>query len=228
MLPGGYQPLTASQAGELHPVVSGVVKGQPAFAAWTPSRLCLYALDTLHAQDFSFTNKKARKPLLFGVWTAAAAEVTGGARREVALLVLSNNDRLIHSAKAVGARVRSAKLVVGKVPPAEEDTVPLATADRFQVNLGKTVVTWDGLASSDSTPVAGQVELRWIAAQEQRSAAAGRLVLRPLWSRAMIGSLRITGKDDVAKALKASPVHFVGPQYERGSGTLELGGAPRQ
>jgi hypothetical protein len=54
------------------------------------------------------------------------------------------------------------------------------------------------------------------------------LALRPLWSRAMIGSLRITGKDEVAKALKASPVHFVGPQYERGSGTLELGGAPRQ
>jgi hypothetical protein len=228
MLPGGYQPLTATQARELHPVVSGVVKGQPEFASWTPSRLCLYALDTLQAQDFSFTNNKPRKPLLFGVWTAAAAGEAGGARRDVALLVLSNNDRLIHSAKLAGTRVRSVTLVVGKVPREEEDTVPAATADRFQVKLGKTVVTWDGLASSDSTTAAGQVEVGWIAAPDHRGLAAGRLVLHPLWSRGMIGSLKIIGKDDVAKALKASPVHFVGPQYERGSGTLELGGPARQ
>jgi hypothetical protein len=154
--------------------------------------------------------------------------MAGGVRRDVALLVLSNNDRLIHSAKAVGARVRRVNLSVGEVPHAEEDSVPLVKADRFQVNLGKTVLTWDGRASSDSTTRAGQVELGWIAAEERGGAGAGRLALRPLWSRAMIGSLRITGKDEVAKALKASPVHFVGPQYERGSGTLELGGAPRQ
>ena len=225
VLPGGYQPLAASQAGELHPVVSGVVKGQPEFASWTPSRLCLYALDTLQAKDFTFANRKARKPLLFGVWTAAAAAV-GGRRGEVALLVLSNNGGLIHSAKSAGAQVRHAKLMVGKVPPGEEDTVPLATADRFQVNLGKTVVTWDGRASSDSTTTAGQVEVAWTAASD--GPGAGRLELRPRWSRTMIGSLRVTGKDEFATALKASPVHFVGPQYERGSGTLRLGGAERQ
>ncbi|MFL5493334.1 MAG: hypothetical protein ACJ8DC_03010 [Gemmatimonadales bacterium] len=210
--------------------MSGVLKGQPEFASWTPSRLCLYALDTLQAKDFTFANKKARKPLLFGVWTAAAAELAGGARREVALLVLSNNERLIHSAKAAGAQVRSVTLVVGKVPHGEEeDTVASATADRFQVKLGKTVVTWDGHASSDSTAAAGQMEeVAWIAAPDHRGPAAGRLVLRPRWSRVMIGSLRIIGKDEVATALKASPVHFVGPQYERGSGTLELGGAARE
>jgi hypothetical protein len=209
-------------------VVSGVVKGQPEFASWTPSRLCLYALDTLQAKDFTFANRKGRKPLLFGVWTAAAAETAGGGRREVALLILSNDGRLIHSAKAAGARVRHANLVVGKVPPGEEDTVPSATADRFQVNLGKTVVTWDGRASSDSTATAGQVEVAWTAAPDHQGPAAGRLVLRPLWSHGMIGSLRVIGKDEFATALKASPVHFVGPQYERGGGTLRLGGPPRQ
>jgi hypothetical protein len=227
VLPGGYRPLAASQAGELHPVVSGVVKGQPEFASWTPSRLCLYALDTLQAKDFTFANRKARKPLLFGVWTAAAA-AAGGGRREVALLILSNNGGLIHSAKSAGAQLRHAKLVIGKVPPGEEDTVPLATADRFQVNLGKTVVTWDGRAASDSTTTAGQVEVAWTAASDHQGPAAGRLELRPLWSRTMIGSLRVIGQDEFASALKASPVHFVGPQYERGSGTLELGGAARE
>jgi hypothetical protein len=227
-LPGGYRPVTATQAGELHPVVSGVVKDQPEFATWTPSRLCLYAFDTLQAKDFTFANKKGRKPLLFGVWTAVAAQVAGGGRREVALLVLSNEGRLIHSAKSAGAQVRHAKLVIGKVPPGEEDTVPSATADRFQVNFGKTVVTWDGRSSSDSTTSTGQVEVAWTAAPGSRGPADGRLALHPRWSRGMIGSLRVIGKDEFATALKASPVHFAGPQYERGGGTLQLGGAARQ
>jgi hypothetical protein len=226
-LPEGYRPLTATQAGELHPVVSGVVKGQPEFAAWIPSRLCLYALDTLEAKDFTYTNTKGRKPLLFGLWTAVA-EATDGRRHEVALLLLSDNGRLIHSAKSAGAQVRKAKLLVGKVAPGEEDTIAWPAAERFQVNIGKTVVTWDGHASSDSTTTEGQVELIWTAAPDRRGHAGGRLVLRPLWSRGMVGSLRVNGKDDFATALKASPVHFAGPQYERGGGTLQLGGPPRE
>jgi hypothetical protein len=227
-LPEGYRPLAATQATELHPAVSGVVKAQPEFASWTPSRLCLYALDTLQTEDFTVADKKGRKPLLFGVWTAAAAEVVGGGRREVALLVLSNNERLIHSAKSAGAQVRQAKLVVGKVVPGEEDTVVVPAEHRFQVNVGKTVVTWDGRASSDSTRTTGQVEIAWAAAPGRRGPARGRLVLRPGWSRGMVGSFRVVGKDDVAKALKASPIHFVGPQYEQGGGTLQLGGSARQ
>jgi hypothetical protein len=227
-LPEGFRPLTATQAGELHPVVSSVVKGQPEFASWTPSRLCLFAIDTLEAKDFTYTNRKGRKPLLFGVWTALAEEATGGGRREVALLVLSNNGRLIRSAKAAGAQVNQAKLLVGKVVPTEEDTIPSPAADRFQVSLGKTIVTWDGRAASDSTTTEGQVEFAWTAAPDRRGPVAGRLVLRPQWSRGMAGSLRVIGKDDFATALKASPVRFAGPQYERGGGTMQLGVVARQ
>jgi len=227
-LPEGYRPLTSTEAGELHPAVGGVVKDQPEFASWTPSRLCLYALDTLQTKDFTIADQKGRKPLLFGVWTAAAAEAAGGGRREVALLVLTNNERLIQSAKGAGAQVHQAKLVVGKVAPSGEDTVVAPAEDRFQVNVGKTVVTWDGRASSDSTRTAGQVEIAWTAVPGRRGPAGGRLVLRPVWSRGMIGSFRVTGKDDFAKGLKASPIHFVGPQYERGGGTLQLGGSARQ
>jgi hypothetical protein len=190
--------------------------------------LCLYALDTLQAKDFTFVDKKGRKPLLFGVWTAVAAEAASGGRHEVALLVLSNNERLIRAARSAGARVRQADLLVGKVPPGEEDTIRRATADRFQVKLGKTVVTWDGHISSDSSTTAGQVEVAWTAAPEDRRPAGGRLLLRPLWSHGMTGSFRVIGKDDFATALKASPVHFFGPQYERGGGSLQLGASARQ
>jgi hypothetical protein len=223
--PEGYRPIATAQAGELHPAVSGVVKGQPEFAAWTPSRLCLYALDTLHGKDVTFANKKGRKPLLFGVWTAAATPVAGGGRREVALLVVSNSEGLIHSAKVAGAKVHRAKLVIGKATVGEEDTILAPAADRFQVKIGKTVVTWDGRASSDSSRTAGQVEVAWAAPVGHGGPVGGRLVLEPLWTRGMAGSFRVLGKDDFAKALKASPIRFVGPQYERGGGTLQLVGS---
>ncbi len=226
--PEGYRPLATTQAGELHPAVSGVVKDQPEFAAWTPSRLCLYALDTLHAKDFTWANKKGRKPLLFGVWTAAAGALAGGGRSEVALLVLSNNGRLIHSAKVAGAKVHQAKLVVGKAAVGEEDTILAPPADRFQVQVGKTVVTWDGRASSDSSRTAGQVEMAWTAPAARGGPAGGRLVLQPVWTRGVAGSFRVIGKDDFATALKTSPIHFVGPQYDHGGGSLQLIGSGRE
>jgi hypothetical protein len=222
--PGGYRPLTAGQAGELHPAVRGVVKDQPEFAAWTPSRFCLFALDTLRGNDFSFVSKNGRKPLLFGVWTATAAATVGGGQRDVALLVLSNNGHLVHYAKNAGAQVRGAKLVLGKAAAGEEDTLMVPPADRFQVNVGKTAVTWDGRPPTDSSRTAGRVDLAWNAGARS-GPAGGRLVIQPLWTLGMAGSFRVIGKDDFAKALKTSPIHFVGPQYRGGGGSLQVIGA---
>jgi hypothetical protein len=50
----------------------------------------------------------------------------------------------------------------------------------------------------------------------------GDLVLTASWSRAMIGSLKVEGKDDLAKLLKASPIRFVGPVYQGGTGSLQF------
>jgi hypothetical protein len=225
-IPENYRPLSAAQAGELHPAVRGVVKDQPEFATWTPSRLCLYALDTLRGPGFSFASKNGRKPLLFGVWTATAAAAAGGRPRDVALLVLSNSGHLVHYAKNVGAQVRGAKLVMGKAAPGEEDTIMAPPADRFQVNVGKTSVTWDRRPSTSGSKTAGQVELAW-SAGERGGPAGGRLVLQPVWTLGMAGSFRVIGKDDFAAALKTSPIHFVGPQYEGGGGSLQLMGLER-
>jgi len=38
----------------------------------------------------------------------------------------------------------------------------------------------------------------------------------------MVGSLRIEGKDAMARALQASPIRYVGPSYEGGEGQLRL------
>jgi hypothetical protein len=44
----------------------------------------------------------------------------------------------------------------------------------------------------------------------------------PEWSRPLVGVLSVEGKDDLAKALKASPIRFVGPRYYGGKGELRF------
>ena len=52
---------------------------------------------------------------------------------------------------------------------------------------------------------------------------AHRLALTPEWTKGMAGSLRVEGDDDFAKAVKASPIRFVGPAVMGGRGELALG-----
>ena len=49
-----------------------------------------------------------------------------------------------------------------------------------------------------------------------------RLIRTPSWSRPLVGSLTVEGKGDLAKALKASPIRFVGPLYIGGGGELHF------
>ena len=46
------------------------------------------------------------------------------------------------------------------------------------------------------------------------------MTLSPSFSRAMVGALKIEGKDALAKALKASPTRFAGPAYWGGGGSV--------
>ena len=38
----------------------------------------------------------------------------------------------------------------------------------------------------------------------------------------MVGSLKVDGKDEFAKALKSSPTRFAGPAYHGGGGTISF------
>jgi hypothetical protein len=49
-----------------------------------------------------------------------------------------------------------------------------------------------------------------------------RMAVSPAWTRPLVGSLTVEGKGDLAKALKASPTHFVGPLYFGGSVELRF------
>lgn len=219
-LPTGYTLVAASQADNLHRSLRDVVEGQPEFASWSPSRLCFQAVDTIRTSEFTLGDRSGRHPQLLAVWTVTAAGPDGAAR-DVALQLFANSQRLIRSARLAGQPIQEARLKVGKVPEEDENGVP-SSDDRFEVKLGKATVTWDGRLARDSVAVQAPLETAWTAMAARGALVKGRLTLSPATSRAMVGSLKVDGKDEFAKALKSSPTRFAGPAYHGGGGTISF------
>lgn len=217
-LPAGYRPLPASEATDLHLSLRGVVKGQPEFASWSPSRLCIHAVDTIRTSDFTLADQSGRRPQLIAYWTVTAT-APGGGVGEVLLDLFSNSGRLIRSARLAGQPVQEARLLMGKVPEEDQNGVP-SSDDRVQVKVGKTLVTWDGRLVGDSASVQAPIATAWTSAAARGGVAVGVLTLAPSYSGAMAGALKVEGKGALAKALKTSPTRFAGPAYWGGVGTI--------
>src|SRR5690349_15776866 len=64
-LPQSYRRVPASQVRDLHVSLGGVLQEQPEFASWSPSRVCVLAVDSVSTKDFSFADTKGKHPQLF-------------------------------------------------------------------------------------------------------------------------------------------------------------------
>jgi hypothetical protein len=219
-LPPGYRPVPASEAAELHISLRSVVQEQAEFGAWSPSRLCFDAVDTVQTAEYTLADRSGRRPQLFATWTVLAAG-PGGPAGDVALRLFANSERLIRSARLAGQKVREARVAVGLVPSEDEDGVP-SSDERFQVKVGGTTITWDGPQARERTPVREPWAISWAATGAKNGVVSGEVVLAPASSRAMVGSLKVDGKDAFAKALRASPTRFAGPAYQGGGGSISL------
>src|SRR5690349_19694394 len=219
-LPTGWHAVPASAAAGLHVSLRSVVEDQTEFASWSSSRLCFATVDTIRTKDFSLADRSGRHPQLFGFWTVLAAGPSG-TPQDVALDLFANSDRLIRSARLAGQELREARLTVGKVPAEDENGVP-SSDDRFQVKLGGTVITWDGRLAGDSSAVAEPVEQSWSVAGMRGGVVTGSLTLAPARSQPMAGSLKVDGKNELAKALRASPTRFAGPSFGGGTGKVSF------
>jgi hypothetical protein len=217
-LPAGWRAVPASAAANLHLSLRSVIQGQTDYAAWSPSQLCFTTVDTIRAKDFSLADKSGRRPQLFGYWTVLASGPSG-TPQDVALSLFANSDRLIHSARVAQQELHEARLTVGKVPAEDENGVP-SSEDRFQVKLSGAVVTWDGHLAGDSASVAQPVTNTWAVSGMRGGVVTGSLTLSPARSQPMAGSLKVDGKNDLAKALRASPTRFAGPSFGGGTGKV--------
>jgi len=221
-MPKGARPLRADSMEDLSPVLRNVLTHQPEFASWTPSKICMYYMQSVDVGPVRVSARDPRKAPMVGVWSLSAAEGAGNAARDVALRLFTNNGRLERAAEVSGLDLRRVDSEVRSIPNENDASAPPIGIIR-SVRLNKTLLTWEGRQVDDSAKANGPVTMVWRAESKRRGRMTARLALTPEWTRGMAGSLRVEGDNDFAEAVKASPIRFVGPAFLGGTGELAFG-----
>ncbi|MEO8089799.1 MAG: hypothetical protein ABI703_05855 [Gemmatimonadales bacterium] len=210
----GVRLLPAAQDESLHSALRSAIEGQPEFASWIPSSLCLFYGDAVTVGSRRFGGKGARKRPMIGVWAVAATEQGSGGRRDILLDFFGVGGGLSQAAANAKVKLGEAQSSVSKVPRTDNDL--------YELKIGNTRLTWNGRAVGDSTRVQQPIQESWLGKGTSGTVWRIQATFKPEWSRALVGMLSVEGKDDLAKALKASPIRFVGPVYRGGGGQLRF------
>jgi hypothetical protein len=209
----GFRLVRADRDTTLHPALRQTIQMQPEFGPWSPSSLCFYFTDAVQVGARRVGEKDSRKSQLVAAWTLATLEERGNARRDLALGLYGSRGGLIRAAEATGVRLREAETSVADRAD---------TTDTYSVKLEGTLLIWRGQPTGDSTRVERPIQESWLVSGLRGGVWAAALTLSPSWSRPLVGSLTVEGKGDLAKALKASPIRFVGPLHHGGGGELRF------
>lgn len=211
----GFRLVRANQDPALHPALQQVIRSQPEFAAWAPSNLCFYFTDAVQVGTRRVAEKNPRNLQMMATWTLGAQEEKSGTRRDMVLDMYASRGSLIRAADAARVRLHEAQTVVTDRPD--------STTDVYSVKLTGTLLIWNGRPTGDSTGVERPLEEFW-SVPGMRGAATWSVhfAVSPAWSRPLVGSLTVEGKGDLAKALKGSPIRFVGPLYRGGAGEMRF------
>lgn len=214
----GYQVIPAAGFGPLSPVLRREIEGDTVHAAWVPSRVCVIEAPQVTTGDNLLTPEgKMGGQEVVGYWAIAARRTDGSPRSDQWFLaqLWTNDWRLRKQTEAeyipVGMFKRS------RLP------IPESNRHRYEVKVGKTVLSWDGqLEGRDSTAASdpgqsslifqGNRSIRWTATVSSQ----------PAWTRTLPGVFRVEGKDDLAVALRASPIRMFGPMYWGGAARVDF------
>ncbi len=221
-LPKGFLPVAASRFSPLHPALRRLITEEPLYAAWIPAILCAYASQAVVVDGRRIVegggggggSDTTARPMV-GVWGIAGTPE--GEQRDslwVLPLFFTTNNRIRRAAETGLLSIR--------VIDETMETVPESPEDRYEIKIGKTRLTWDGHLAGDSVPDPAPIRHWWWLKGRRGSTWRVEVELRPRWSRPTVGALRVEGKDDLAKALKASPIRMLGPAFWGGGGGLQF------
>jgi hypothetical protein len=174
----------------------------------------LYYLDAVQVGKRRVVEKDPRRYQLVTVWSLAAQEHPSGPRRDLVIDMYASRENLLNAAHDEEIRLHEIQ--------SQYYDRPDTTTDIYNLKIGKTQLTWTGRAAGDSARVERPITERWSVLGLRHGDRPAELALTPVWRRQVVGSLRVEGKGDLAKALKASPIRFVGPLYRGGGGVLRF------
>jgi hypothetical protein len=212
----GFRPVPASRVPALSTSLKSIVSGDTAYSSWIPARLCFLDYASVTSGDHLIGPEGGESGSMVGYWGIAGRRVgTGNGGDDLAIVQWWTSHLRIR-------QTSERAYIPMKVVDRQWGKVPESTRDRYQVKIGKTVVTWEGTLPADSGAVSGPLEATLAFEGQRKTAWTARAALAPQWSRRLSGVLLVEGKGDLAKALRASPIRAFGPLYGGGDGRVEF------
>jgi hypothetical protein len=210
----GYHTATLARAAGWPASLARALQGDTAYADWVPSRLCQVYADTFRLDGRSYAKgpRKSGPAILY--WEVAALADTGGDTRSAGRVLAANMGDLVRRLERDGSPLEYADLTAAPLPDSRDW--------RYQVEMGRAQVVYDGHGVPDTAMTAAPQTVRLVVQGERRASWMVDLDLSPTLVLSFPGGLRFEGKGFLADALRASPARLVGPLYSGGSGSLTL------
>ena len=133
----GFQPVPASRVSALRTPLKYVMSGDTTYATWIPARLCFLDYASVTSGEHLIGPEGDDSGSMIGYWGIAARRVGdgNGGDEMAAVRWWTSHWRIRQTTELASIPMRVVDRMHGKVPE--------STRDRYQVKIGKTVVTWE-------------------------------------------------------------------------------------
>ena len=212
MVPGSTVLTPAGNGGGLPTLLAYTIREEPRFAQWIPGSICFGFYQRVRSGARALADGKPDRPILIATSALAAQNAHGVAgATEYLLEFMTNNRNLSSAADRIGVDMISIEYL---------SRVRLEGGDpSVTINLDGAVISWSGHPLADSSVgrtrsvsfgYGGPKSANWLLQLESAPAS----------SRLIVGNLSIEGRNNLAKALLASPVRAIGPQEAGGTTSI--------
>jgi hypothetical protein len=213
-LPKGGVARTAATVEGLPPMLQRVVQDEPRFQTWVPAVLCIGRYASVQVDGRQMDRAKDPERPVLVTWQAIAMEDPLGVEGAGWLLTHFGGDAPMLERAAGNSTVafRGRELRNNRV---QNETGADDVEDAWEFRVDGVKLFWSGRQVGDMRVGATRV-MSFGYAGARTATWRVEIESAPGHERLAIGSLRVEGKNDLASALKGSPVRAIGP--------AELGG----
>ena len=216
LLPDDAQPVRLDAMPDPTPVLARVLADQPEYGSWMPAAVCLYRFGRIDIAGRELVAPVGASEMIGVLSYGARVAVNQPGNGVSVSMVFTNDKRAVKLTDSTQVPLRQIKATFGKAAHGDDE--------RHVIALGKTTLTWDGHAASDSVTLSAPIERVWVARGQRGRPVLFRWKLSAASSRSMVGALVVQGKDKLAKLMRKSPIRYLGPIFE--GGTAELAQIP--
>lgn len=211
VLPDDAQPVRLNAMADAAPVLARVLADQPEYGAWMPAAVCLYRFGRADIGGRELIAPAGGSEMIGIVSYAARVAINQPANGVSVSMLFTNDKRVAKAADTTQIEFRRIKATFGKAAHGDDE--------RHVIDFGKTTLTWDGHATSDSTALSPLVRV-WVVRGPGGKPVLLQWKLNAGSSRSMVGALVVQGKDKLAKLMRKSPIRYLGPMYQGGIGEM--------